>query len=104
MTEVSLLPCPFCGSKAQHWPFGGDYKNEYINCSNCDVRIGSAISWPAKDVIKQWNTRDQSKVLIDIETAEPIACFLKHGIYGDGEKLDQAQQALSTAIQSTRGK
>jgi len=57
VSEEKLKPCPFCGSEASHWPYGGDYHNEYINCSKCDAQIGEPVSWPAKEVIKQWNTR-----------------------------------------------
>lgn len=74
MTEEKLKPCPFCGAEANHWPYGGDYHNEYINCSKCDAQIGEPVSWPAKEVIKQWNTRASSN---DTESREKIIEFLE---------------------------
>lgn len=76
MTTVKLLPCPFCGSKAQfgvvpymHRFAGEDTRNinqnhgaEYIECTNNDCAASSMLVFPtmadAKPLlIEKWNRR-----------------------------------------------
>lgn len=129
MTEVELLPCPFCGCKAWLHSYGkpfirepGSSMGHRIECEGkCHAMT---CYWHTKEqAIIAWNTRDQSKVLIDIETAEECKKELKRAIDSIEDNLDKLTfqssidsmeqirkrkqlilENISTAIQSTRDK
>lgn len=60
MSDVKLLPCPFCGGEAQMW---GDASRTYIRCGNdqCIVYTGDPLPYNdvthVQDAITAWNTR-----------------------------------------------
>ena len=60
-TEVSLKPCPFCGSKAvieyETGGYMGEYRGYYVRCSNADC-IAGEMFYPEphlKDAVEMWN-------------------------------------------------
>ena len=61
--EVSLKPCPFCGSKAvidyDCGGYMGEYQGYYIRCSNADCIASSFFDTDShlKNAIEGWNRR-----------------------------------------------
>lgn len=65
MSEIKLLPCPFCGGEAEvyeqkHREYASTY---YVRCKSCHCktieRIGKGI------VIEQWNTRKPMEQIVE---------------------------------------
>jgi Lar family restriction alleviation protein len=56
MSDIKLLPCPFCGGKAIKVAFSwGDITDECtIQCTECGARTTVLNS---KEAIKRWNAR-----------------------------------------------
>ena len=53
MTEQKLKPCPFCGGKAETYPY---YFNEwYIGCGECSCDLG--VFDTKEEAIEAWNKR-----------------------------------------------
>lgn len=62
MTKTpELLPCPFCGGKAE---YRDDGMTGYIQCQECLARTDGVYSWRdehcKEDVARDWNIRTQS--------------------------------------------
>lgn len=57
MSGLNLLPCPFCGSKAETET--SDSGGEYVCCTGCGVRIyvGHCSYARDEDCERSWNTR-----------------------------------------------
>ena len=58
MKNEELLPCPFCGGKAEikeNTEMGG--RQYQVLCTNCPTTVGRHWYWKKKYVIKAWNTR-----------------------------------------------
>lgn len=58
MSEVALLPCPFCGGKAftardDTYPYS--YEQWTVRCGRC--LIGTSQARPKDDLIATWNSR-----------------------------------------------
>lgn len=57
--EYDILPCPFCGNKAElkksYW-IGVEYS---VECTKCNCRTNSSNNY--NEVIKSWNTRYYDK-------------------------------------------
>lgn len=63
---INLLPCPFCGSKAEKRVRGGtsdyDWNKVYydIRCTNNDCYLQDGAEWNCKtyeEVVEMWNKR-----------------------------------------------
>lgn len=80
MSEIKLLPCPFCGGEAiintiephkHQTPFGGlmpDYEGEtFIECVYCSCGISAETE---AEAIKKWNTRKPMERIIEQLEAE----------------------------------
>ena len=82
MSEIKLLPCPFCGGGARMMGFdmyGEEVcvnyhdeikytQNHYITCNGCDTDIWLGLN--AKDTIEKWNTRKpMERILTRLEEA-----------------------------------
>ena len=54
MSEIKLLPCPFCGGEAilHH---NGLTEKDHVTCLSCCCRTKDSIT--KEEAIKQWNTR-----------------------------------------------
>jgi len=67
--KISLLPCPFCGAKAEADPLLMN-PNDYVFCSKCDSAKRGGVAG--------WNKRTESKQLKKwIECAERLAACLR---------------------------
>ncbi|HIE7702229.1 TPA: dATP/dGTP pyrophosphohydrolase domain-containing protein [Salmonella enterica] len=66
---VSLLPCPFCGSPAEHYP-DGDMEGHIIMCGNKngDCNLQAFGFTTPEEAEKAWNTRDAL-----LQGAEPVS-------------------------------
>lgn len=63
MSDIMLLPCPFCSGKAEirHYEdytkdFASVYKY-YVECTECKAQ--SNMKANTEDIIKDWNTRKE---------------------------------------------
>ena len=56
MSEIKLLPCPFCGGEKldQEYADQGEWTEYWIECPNCEVVISRDTKGKA---ITAWNTR-----------------------------------------------
>ena len=53
---IELLPCPFCGGKAEL--YGINNSNPFIvYCTNCGVEMGNEKDFLTYQAIEAWNTR-----------------------------------------------
>lgn len=56
MSEIKLLPCPFCGGKAEHRAIGGSLDTYYVvACSKCGIR--TPLNPVAQSATDFWNRR-----------------------------------------------
>ena len=57
MSELELLPCPFCGGEAKiaTYDWGHSVKEYWIYCNPCDCASGRCHS--KEGAINAWNTR-----------------------------------------------
>lgn len=73
MSEIKLLPCPFCGGEAEcseHHEDNGGVEVYYrertyylVSCSKCMVTMANEID--KESVIKQWNTRKPMERIVE---------------------------------------
>lgn len=61
MSDI-LLPCPFCGGKAQSQIFGGYPYVFTVSCQSCECGHASAKS--IDEAVKAWNTRKSDTLTI----------------------------------------
>lgn len=58
MSELKLLPCPFCGGEAELMIFNSEYETVTVGCTNedCDITMGKAF-FTDEEAIEHWNRR-----------------------------------------------
>jgi len=92
MSEIKLLPCPFCGGEVamEEVPYTNNIE---IKCKMCQVSMIKKAFRPNGtteiDVVKTWNTR---KPIEDMVEQLDKACFSPEGDY-PGFVID-AEQAV----------
>lgn len=64
MSEIKLLPCPFCGGEAI--VYEDEQYNQYmIGCKNC-CAVEPMTEWTSKEnAIAQWNTRKPMQEIVE---------------------------------------
>ena len=62
MSEIKLLPCPFCGGEAilHH---NGLTEKDHVTCLDCYCRTKDSIT--KEEAIKQWNTRKPMERIVE---------------------------------------
>jgi Lar family restriction alleviation protein len=62
VSEIKLLPCPFCGGEAilHH---NGLTEKDHVTCLDCCCRTKDSIT--KEEAIKQWNTRKPMERIIE---------------------------------------
>lgn len=101
MTAVVLLPCPFCGGRAEIERVGSTRTSNIVACTDCGCRLESgdvfdpAASWNRRTQEAAWRPieaapRDGSYVLVTNGQYVDVACW-SHGSFGgfvrDGDCL-----------------
>ncbi len=63
MSEIKLLPCPFCGGEAEYCK--GDWigKEYWVKCTKCSCK--TSLSNNYKKPIEEWNTRKPMERIIE---------------------------------------
>ena len=63
MSEIKLLPCPFCGGEAEYCK--GDWigKEYWVKCTKCSCK--TSLSNNYKKPIDEWNTRKPMERIIE---------------------------------------
>ena len=95
MSEIKLLPCPFCGGEAKLMSFieeTGDaicinYEDElemdcsFVHCYNCDMDFIPHTEI-AREVLKAWNTRKPMQEIVERLKNKEYECdnFLRKNI------------------------
>lgn len=67
MSEIKLLPCPFCGYEAKSVKAHGIFEKPYVVvCENekCRASVGM-FSATKEEAIKQWNTRKPMQEIVE---------------------------------------
>lgn len=56
--KYNLLPCPFCGGKADLMIFNADFGTVTVYCTNedCDITMGKAF-FTDEEAVAHWNRR-----------------------------------------------
>lgn len=92
MTDTTkLLPCPFCGGKAELNTWGNDRDGCHVAKVICDSCSASADSFETQDqAITAWNRRASPSPDLSAENARL------------GEALKQAQKALAMCIEPSK--
>ena len=70
-TDYALLPCPFCGGKAEYTKVGNSYigiKEATIKCTQCHIKRTQKFihkrfdfEWIDKTMVNSWNRRAESE-------------------------------------------
>lgn len=92
MSEIKLLPCPFCGGEVWMSVDSVDaYNNGYtFCCDECDMYTSYQFS-NEKKAIEHWNTRKPMERIVDrLEMKQPTSW--EYDAYWNGvkETLDEA--------------
>ncbi len=61
MSEIKLLPCPFCGSEAELSGARGPVVN-WVECSRCTAAVTDSVR---DEAIANWNRRDEKPELLN---------------------------------------
>lgn len=101
MSEIKLLPCPFCGGEAI--VYEDEQYNQYmIGCKNC-CAVEPMTEWTSKEnAIAQWNTRKPMQEIV--ERLEEVS-FLAE-VYYASEECDRNTEEcvlLTEAIEIVKG-
>lgn len=74
MSDIELLPCPFCGSSATTDEWSNDsypYHEVLVNCDSCSARTNS---------VEEWNTRRvpyrRQRLELELENGKPVGHFV----------------------------
>ena len=62
MSEIKLLPCPFCGGEAELSLFLGNY---HVTCTKCLGAIFPARGMLKGEAIEAWNTRKPMERIVE---------------------------------------
>lgn len=78
MQEDNLLPCPFCGGKAQlnNWPTRTGYRTPTVSCTRCDAEVTRPESELEPDrlqeTVEAWQARTPVSAVGDVREAVDI--------------------------------
>ena len=70
-TDYALMPCPFCGGKAEYTKVGNSYigiKEATVKCTQCHIKRTQKFihkrfdfEWIDKTMVNSWNRRAESE-------------------------------------------
>ena len=111
MSEIKLLPCPFCGGKAEireidydpEWyqtyndpDSGGDAPVYVISCKSCEA--GIKYKYKESEAIQAWNNRKPIEDMVEQLEEKREYYYLNDDVYDS-----VADDALDFAIDIVRG-
>lgn len=62
MSEIKLLPCPFCGGEAELNLFLGNY---LVTCTECPGATAPIRGTTKEEAIEAWNTRKPMQEIVE---------------------------------------
>lgn len=108
--KPNLLPCPFCGGRAQHLrtPDNEDDPNsggEFIECRNPMCQASTAVMFPLMDSVtaqlaERWNRRHSDGRVVSAGSVDVLAA-MDHAIavieseYGSASDMDDARATVA---------
>ena len=69
MSEIKLLPCPFCGGEAEYVEIREIFISRFVTCKKCGIETKRNFL-KRKDAIKSWNKRKPMKNIVEQLEAE----------------------------------
>ena len=80
MSEIKLLPCPFCGGEAEYCK--GDWigKEYWVKCTKCSCN--TSLSNNYKKPIEEWNTRKPMERIVERLEESADQCIKIGDVYG----------------------
>ena len=98
---ADLLPCPFCGGKAEMGVNKDSTVREYfVGCMNCHIRlykIGYKRFYTEAEAIAAWNTRAQTVFVMTFDEVRQMmkrdaererTCHIEYPYYGDAPVIN----------------
>ena len=94
MSEIKLLPCPFCGGEARHSTIFG---RSGIVCNDCLCEMRGWIDAPPEEMTMLWNTRKPMDKIVERLEQIKMRYFLTIANTGD-ENSDSIYEEVGNAI------
>jgi hypothetical protein len=70
MSDIKLLPCPFCRNKAEIEQKGDRRQSTIYQCTFCGCKLETGEEWSHG---ADWNTRTENKRIAELEAALRLA-------------------------------
>lgn len=93
-TDAELLPCPFCGGRAEAKKPDMSYEFTFIKCQECDAQTYEGVDF--EDAAEAWNRRAPAVPVPDVTDAMIEAANEAHCPFGDMHLAIQAAIAAAT--------
>ena len=104
MSEIKLLPCPFCGGEAKleiNREMGGTQYQ--VLCTKCPTTVGRYWFWKKEDAINLWNTRKPIQEIVERLEKEKVGKMFVAG-RSNGKTLQTGiNYGIATAIEIVKG-
>lgn len=99
MSEIKLLPCPFCGGEAKYIKRTNEHPYVHaVWCENCNCR--TSFEQSEKEVIHKWNARKPMDRIVEQLECEMYS-EMKNAAFGKHHK--QKAKGLEKAIEIVKG-
>ena len=110
MSEIKLLPCPFCGGEAEIVDFHDSVEDSYdmyVRCKECGIQtrefdcgitFGKPMQFPnpLKYLVEAWNTRKPMERIV--ERLEEKTDFLKNCTKYGNKNIEQMRESYDTMM------
>ncbi len=97
MTDVKLLPCPFCGGPAERLDFGpGDAENAGGSCIACTrCQSSGPVEFGRKEnFVSNWNRRTRAEANAEVERGEAVAWLIEWRDLGAADRASSKRRSV----------